>query len=164
MKTGRNDPCPCGSGKKYKKCCLEKDQQAERTAAAAAMLAAPRAPALEPPPDHPPGGAPAAPPSPRASTPEEPPDPHMEAINARWEAFEAADYEGKLSLFTRSLAEPELMDGEMAFEMLSFMDWRLDASTAAWNGVAPKYQLLEALVSRPSKALAHLVTQPKTIA
>jgi len=21
MKTGRNDPCPCGSGKKYKKCC-----------------------------------------------------------------------------------------------------------------------------------------------
>jgi hypothetical protein len=24
MKTGRNDPCPCGSGKKYKKCCIEK--------------------------------------------------------------------------------------------------------------------------------------------
>ena len=22
MKTGRNDPCPCGSGKKYKNCCL----------------------------------------------------------------------------------------------------------------------------------------------
>lgn len=22
MKTGRNDPCPCGSGKKYKRCCL----------------------------------------------------------------------------------------------------------------------------------------------
>ena len=22
-KTGRNDPCPCGSGKKYKKCCLQ---------------------------------------------------------------------------------------------------------------------------------------------
>jgi len=21
-KTGRNDPCPCGSGKKYKHCCL----------------------------------------------------------------------------------------------------------------------------------------------
>jgi uncharacterized protein YecA (UPF0149 family) len=21
-KVGRNDPCPCGSGKKYKKCCL----------------------------------------------------------------------------------------------------------------------------------------------
>lgn len=24
-KVGRNDPCPCGSGKKYKKCCLGKD-------------------------------------------------------------------------------------------------------------------------------------------
>lgn len=23
MKTGRNEPCPCGSGRKYKKCCLE---------------------------------------------------------------------------------------------------------------------------------------------
>ena len=23
-KVGRNDPCPCGSGKKYKKCCLKK--------------------------------------------------------------------------------------------------------------------------------------------
>jgi SEC-C motif-containing protein len=23
-KTGRNDPCPCGSGKKFKKCCLGK--------------------------------------------------------------------------------------------------------------------------------------------
>lgn len=22
MKIGRNDPCPCGSGKKYKKCCI----------------------------------------------------------------------------------------------------------------------------------------------
>lgn len=21
-KVGRNEPCPCGSGKKYKKCCL----------------------------------------------------------------------------------------------------------------------------------------------
>jgi hypothetical protein len=26
-KIGRNAPCPCGSGKKYKKCCHEKDQQ-----------------------------------------------------------------------------------------------------------------------------------------
>ncbi len=23
-KVGRNDPCPCGSGKKYKKCCEDK--------------------------------------------------------------------------------------------------------------------------------------------
>nr|WP_294225581.1 SEC-C metal-binding domain-containing protein [Prosthecobacter sp.] len=26
-RVGRNDPCPCGSGKKYKKCCHDKDQE-----------------------------------------------------------------------------------------------------------------------------------------
>jgi hypothetical protein len=26
MKLGRNDPCHCGSGEKYKKCCLPKDE------------------------------------------------------------------------------------------------------------------------------------------
>lgn len=30
MRAGRNDPCPCGSGKKYKKCCLAKDQEKQR--------------------------------------------------------------------------------------------------------------------------------------
>ena len=29
-KVGRNDPCPCGSGKKYKNCCMKKDQEMER--------------------------------------------------------------------------------------------------------------------------------------
>ena len=27
--TGRNDPCPCDSGKKYKNCCLEIDERKE---------------------------------------------------------------------------------------------------------------------------------------
>jgi len=31
-KTRRNDPCPCGSGKKYKNCCLRKDQVVESRA------------------------------------------------------------------------------------------------------------------------------------
>jgi hypothetical protein len=31
-KIGRNAPCPCNSGKKYKKCCYEKDQQLLRDA------------------------------------------------------------------------------------------------------------------------------------
>ena len=30
IKAGPNDPCPCGSGKKYKKCCRDKDLAAER--------------------------------------------------------------------------------------------------------------------------------------
>jgi len=29
MKIGRNEPCPCGSGKKYKKCCLNKEKPPE---------------------------------------------------------------------------------------------------------------------------------------
>jgi tetratricopeptide (TPR) repeat protein len=43
-KPGRNDPCPCGSGKKYKRCCRDKDEATERAARAAA-----------PPPPLPPG-------------------------------------------------------------------------------------------------------------
>jgi len=38
-KIGRNDPCPCGSGKKYKHCCLEKDRAAEFAPAIAQRVA-----------------------------------------------------------------------------------------------------------------------------
>jgi tetratricopeptide (TPR) repeat protein len=38
-KAGRNDPCPCGSGKKYKHCCLEKDRAAEFAPAIAQRIA-----------------------------------------------------------------------------------------------------------------------------
>jgi len=34
-KPGRNDQCPCGSGRKYKQCCLAKDEEAARQARAA---------------------------------------------------------------------------------------------------------------------------------
>jgi tetratricopeptide (TPR) repeat protein len=34
QKAGRNDPCPCGSGKKYKKCCLPMHEADERQRAA----------------------------------------------------------------------------------------------------------------------------------
>lgn len=44
---GRNDPCHCGSGRKYKQCCLDKDQAAEREARAKAATETP-APAAEP--------------------------------------------------------------------------------------------------------------------
>lgn len=38
-KPGRNDPCPCGSGQKYKRCCMRKDQEAESAALKAAAEA-----------------------------------------------------------------------------------------------------------------------------
>jgi tetratricopeptide (TPR) repeat protein len=37
-KPGRNDPCHCGSGNKYKKCCLAKDEAAERDRLVKAQL------------------------------------------------------------------------------------------------------------------------------
>ncbi len=37
---GRNDPCHCGSGKKYKQCCLDKDEAAAREERAKAVGAA----------------------------------------------------------------------------------------------------------------------------
>jgi hypothetical protein len=38
-KVGRNDLCPCGSGKKYKKCCLASDEAAARSPQPAAVAA-----------------------------------------------------------------------------------------------------------------------------
>lgn len=32
VKVGRNQPCPCGSGKKYKQCCLAADEATEAAA------------------------------------------------------------------------------------------------------------------------------------
>jgi hypothetical protein len=55
---GRNDPCHCGSGRKYKQCCLAKDEAAERLARAKAAEEAPApeavaaTPALTAPPRH----------------------------------------------------------------------------------------------------------------
>jgi tetratricopeptide (TPR) repeat protein len=39
-KIGRNDLCPCGSGKKYKRCCMANDEAAARATAAAGAAAA----------------------------------------------------------------------------------------------------------------------------
>ncbi len=40
-KPGRNDPCPCGSGKKYKQCCLLKDQKPAKRKFKAKVLSQP---------------------------------------------------------------------------------------------------------------------------
>jgi hypothetical protein len=39
-KPGRNEPCHCGSGRKYKQCCLAKDDAAATKARAEAAAAA----------------------------------------------------------------------------------------------------------------------------
>ena len=42
---GRNEPCHCGSGRKYKQCCLAKDEAARMAARAAVAAEAPAEPA-----------------------------------------------------------------------------------------------------------------------
>ncbi len=103
QKLGRNDPCWCGSGKKYKNCHMRQDQAEARESA---VEPAPATPA-------------AATPAPMNPTAPEPPPvpPEIEAINARWEQFEAADLEGKVALFLETLASGE-MDSEESYEML----------------------------------------------
>lgn len=110
---GRNDPCPCGSGKKYKKCCWAKDR-AEQLARRTAVNEQPIAVATQnemvetnlPPLFNPPQAKPA---------PE--PDPLMERFDAFWEVFEGASYEKRWSLLDDLLAnEMELLNGEMIFE------------------------------------------------
>jgi hypothetical protein len=98
---GRNDPCHCGSGKKYKKCCLAKDEEAKQAANAELGTTAADSDSSK-----------------EVETRRKEVDPHIEVFNARLKDFEAADYEGKFSIFNRTLDDPELMDGEMAFEML----------------------------------------------
>jgi hypothetical protein len=46
---GRNDPCHCGSGRKYKQCCLDKDEAEARAARAAVVAEAPAPAASEKP-------------------------------------------------------------------------------------------------------------------
>jgi len=182
MKIGRNDPCPCGSGRKYKHCCLIKEQEAERARRAAECEQVP--PTVFKPPS-PPATAPAEDLAAEATAGAPPPvDPVVEAINAVYEAFEAADDEGKIALFYRTLEEGELMDGEMAFDMLSEINQiliergergRLDDMVAALQERLPsvydeerqyflKWRITNAVAGGHWDAVAPLVREFSTLA
>jgi len=113
MTAGRNDLCPCGSGKKFKKCCWGKSQ-----AATTQPLAAPSRPPgptqLVPPRRNPAPAPPAARPKPppRVRTPAE------EKWEACWTEFEAQEGEGRIAVFLQALDDKELMTDEGAFELL----------------------------------------------
>src|SRR5688572_26298802 len=71
MKIGRNEPCPCGSGKKYKKCRLLNES------APPAAVEAPKERTAEVAPNR----------GPRSPELHAPPDPAREAMRARREHF-----------------------------------------------------------------------------
>jgi SEC-C motif len=99
----RNDPCPCGSGKKYEECCLAKDEEAAREIPLNPFTASEILPETV-------GDD---------EKPRVPPDPRAEAWGERWYEFSSSNYENRIDLFTQTLDEPELMDEEMAYEMLN---------------------------------------------
>jgi hypothetical protein len=141
MKAGRNDPCPCGSGKKYKNCCLANDRERRVENR------------LEPPPvawdetDEPYDGAAAE--SPRwrdggfdpeltgarsgeshplsdddeddewGDEPGAEPEPLRQAGDDLWDEFDRATYEGKNTLFLKTLETPDLLADDLGFEMLN---------------------------------------------
>jgi hypothetical protein len=121
MKAGRNDPCPCGSGKKYKKCCIAKDQEAP-SPPTVLIPAAPSPVALShliqrPKPAEPTAPAQAA----ELPTPSVPIDPVTERGNILWRDFESQNGEGRIAVFLETLEDAEVMTDAMAFEMLSVL-------------------------------------------
>lgn len=112
MSTGRNDPCPCGSGKKFKKCCISKGHQADpislgaRPTHAAAGGTSPRTPTWSKA-----ASADAPPPT--------PPSPLELKWNAIWKEFTAEKGEAREAVFLRTLDDDELKDDETAFSMLN---------------------------------------------
>ena len=120
MKVGRNDPCPCGSGKKYKACCLNKEAVSRPVDLGPSGFPTqggvypgpaprPRAPARSVPP----------PPVSRPKQPPAPVDPRDLPRKARWKEFQFKDDKGRIDVFLKTLDDQELMTDEMAFEMLS---------------------------------------------
>lgn len=102
--TGRNTPCPCGSGKKYKKCCLDKDQaekRAEREAQNLLSMASKDC---------------------RNEDDSLNDDPYMDELFFR---FEAADFEEQLVMF-HEVINQQLGDENDLFDLFSLLQQSAD--------------------------------------
>jgi hypothetical protein len=104
QKIGRNDPCWCGSGKKYKHCHMREDKAKAEPQARSPASRPPALPPLSPPPEIP---------------------PEIAAADARWDQFEAADLEEQIDLFQGGLASG-VLGAEESVEMLETIRSGLD--------------------------------------
>jgi hypothetical protein len=148
MKAGRNDACPCGSGKKYKKCCLGKDLVAAPAQpivssvlrSATGPLRANSVPATSSR-----SGLSSSPAqATKAPTPPPPPDPIAERGDRRWKEFESQSEDGRIAIFLETLEDAEVMSDSMAYEMLTVLH-----SDAAKRGDRPRFhELVGALRER----------------
>ena len=104
-KIRRNDPCPCGSGKKYKQCCLLKEMDAaqERRAAGSAM---------------PVKGVPDIPPPPPPTILPDRQTAREDPFAPLWDEFNNADYSDKIAWIYRTLDDEEIeLDGQLVFDL-----------------------------------------------
>ncbi len=148
MKVGRNDACPCGSGKKYKKCCLAKEVVAAAAQPiASSVLRSATGPlrANSVPATSRQSGVSSLPAlATKAPTPPPPPDPIAERGDRRWEEFESQSEDGRIAIFLETLEDAEVMSDCMAYEMLSVLH-----SDAAKRGDRPRFhELVGALRQR----------------
>src|SRR5438128_1530842 len=105
VKIGRNDPCWCGSGRKYKKCHLAADETAEHARLAAEQAARPAHSE----------DAPLSLPVMPAATPR---PPELQAADAVWDRFEAAPHEERVRI-VEDLIASGTPDPDDMFEMMS---------------------------------------------
>jgi len=98
VRAGRNDPCPCGSGRKYKKCCLDADLRSEDVAA---------------PPPPPPVEAPAAVPTDPTS-----PEPESDYWDEFLVRYEDAPVDQQLALLREAVASSEPTAAEVVSDCL----------------------------------------------
>lgn len=127
LKLGRNDPCHCGSGKKYKRCHLAEDEAREHERREQERIAAEAdLPVIAPRPGGPGGlSLPMLPPLPAAPelSPEE--AARLEAEEAEYAAWQesiaSTDAEGRLQLLDQLLDKPDL-DSETVFELFEVIN------------------------------------------
>jgi SEC-C motif len=126
MKTVRNDACPCGSGKKYKKCCLSKDMTASvaRPGGISVLVQAGRSTEVSSSTTRlsPAGASGALAPAKKApESPPPPPDPISRRADQIWQDFKSQSEDGRIAIFLETLNDAEVMVDDTAFEFLSVL-------------------------------------------
>ncbi len=116
---GRNDPCPCGSGKKYKHCHMKLDREAAEEAKAASDAEAARLAYSGLRSESDDAFARLDPSRTRSAHEDEPGlDEEIDRFNALFHAFDAAEYIGKIQICHDAIIEGAL-DGELVFEFFN---------------------------------------------
>lgn len=117
MKIARNAPCPCGSGKKYKFCCMAKNEAAEKAQREQLQSVAVVVPEQPEAPDRGVSTVAQAADEVLAETaPEIELDPLEQDRATFWEEIEVADEAQLVALVDQAIARPGFLDNDLAFD------------------------------------------------